>query len=88
VPSVHVWFWKPSRSVRRDHTCTINRDRTFAGYARLRAATTKTAELSDVGALVHMYDALGDDIQYVESCCTSYVSLPRAVQPFIDYVRT
>ena len=63
MPSVNVFFGEPSRGVRS----AINRDRTFAGYVGLRAASTKAAELFHVEALVYVYDALGDDIQYLES---------------------
>lgn len=83
VSSLDVSFCEPSHVVDTKHAGAMDHDRTFAGYVRLRAATTKTVELSDVGALVYVYDALGDDIQYVESCWTSCISLPKAVQLFV-----
>jgi hypothetical protein len=83
VSSLDVSFCESSHVVDTKHAGAMNRDRTFVGYARLRAAITKTAELFDVGAFVCMHDALGDDIQYVESCWTSYISLPRTVQSFV-----
>jgi hypothetical protein len=60
VPSVDVSFQEPSRGVCRGHAGAINRDRTLAGYAGLRAAITKTAEFSPIRAFVNVYDALGD----------------------------
>ena len=65
---VNVSFCEPSHVVDTKHAGAMDHDRTFAGYARLRPATTKTAELSDVGAFIYVYDALCDDILYVESC--------------------
>jgi hypothetical protein len=75
VSSLEVSSCELSHVVDTKHAGAMNRNRTFAGYARVRAATTKTAELSDVGAFMYVYDALCDDIQYVESCWTSYNSL-------------
>jgi hypothetical protein len=57
VSSLDVSFCELSHVVDTKHASAMNRNRTFAGYARVMAATTKTVQLSDVRAFMYVYDA-------------------------------
>lgn len=86
VSSLNVSFCEPSHVVDTKRAGAMDRDRIFAGCAGLSAAITKTAGFSHVRAFAYVYDAPGDDMEYFESCWTSYLFHPRAVQSLVHYM--